>query len=361
MTLWMLQRPTAGSLGDHIGRTWGKFRKVVLSALWVDESLQFPHLSVTPAVMAQEINTGIFFPSALSQDAHLKLTGVGVRRKLVFHVYAFGLYLHNKDTYNLLKSQWGQASTDQLLNDGKFWDAIMSDYQDKALVLVMYRKISGDLLTEAFNVSLMERIKQIGLTEADSKAETGNKSPKQKDEVEPLVALENFKKFFADRNLSRNTKLTFQWQKGTSIEASKQRKKVLLHGNWIPTDDQRCPNSPFITNDNFVVNSQEERWFAVLTESRSERLVRVLCLSSQWSLSAHNQLRYIKNLMSDHFKYLTFGCAIYIALYSLTNLVLCIIRYLPWKPPYRPQSQDSDLQQHSQVTEPATQGGEGHY
>jgi hypothetical protein len=167
--------------------------------------------------MTQEINTGIFFPSALSQDSHLKLVGVGVRRKLVFHVYAFGLYLNTKDLYFQLKSQWNTASAEQMAADGKFWDALVSEEQDRAIVLVMYRKISGDLLNEAFNVSLMERIKQIGLTEASSKADTGSKAAKQKDEVEPLVALENFKKLFSDRNLSRNSKLTFHWQKGTFL------------------------------------------------------------------------------------------------------------------------------------------------
>jgi hypothetical protein len=176
--------------------------------------------------MAQEINTGIFFPSALSQDSHLKLVGVGVRRKLVFHVYAFGLYLNTKDLSKKLKSQYGSTSSDQLAGDGKFWDAVVSDEQDQAIVLVMYRKISGDLLNEAFNVSLMERIKKIGLTEASSKADKGTNSPKQKDEVEPLVALENFKKLFSDRNLSRNTKLTFHWQKGGSLVVSIDSEQV---------------------------------------------------------------------------------------------------------------------------------------
>lgn len=165
--------------------------------------------------MTQEINTGIFFPSALSEDSHLKLVGVGVRKKLVFHVYAFGLYMNTKELYSQLKTQFGIASSEQLAADGKFWDALVTEGQDRAVVLVMYRKISGDLLNEAFNVSLMERIKKIGLTEEGSKAETGNKRAKLKDEVEPLIALENFKKLFADRNLSRNSKLTFQWQKGT--------------------------------------------------------------------------------------------------------------------------------------------------
>lgn len=165
--------------------------------------------------MSQEINTGIFFPSALSQDSHLKLVGVGVRRKLVFHVYAFGLYLNTKELGKQLKSQYAGASSEQLAADGKFWDALVSEEQDQAIVLVMYRKISGDLLNEAFNVSLMDRIKKIGLTEASSKQDKGQISNKQKDEVEPLVALENFKKLFSDRNLSRNTKLTFHWQKGT--------------------------------------------------------------------------------------------------------------------------------------------------
>lgn len=165
--------------------------------------------------MAQEINTGIFFPSTLTQDSHLKLAGVGVRRKLVFHVYAFGLYLNSKEVSLKLRAQYKGASSEQLASDNKFWDALVEADQDRAIVLVMYRKISGDLLNEAFNVSLMERIKQIGLTEASVKAERGTTSPKQKDEVEPLVALETFKKFFANRNLSRNTKLTFHWQKGT--------------------------------------------------------------------------------------------------------------------------------------------------
>lgn len=165
--------------------------------------------------MTQEINTGIFFPSTLTQDSHLKLVGVGVRKKLVFHVYAFGLYLNSQELVPQLKAQYAGASSDQLASDNKFWDALVADGQDKAIVLVMYRKISGDLLNEAFNVSLMERIKQIGLTEASVKAERGTNTPKQKDEVEPLVGLENFKKLFADRSLSRNTKLTFQWQKGT--------------------------------------------------------------------------------------------------------------------------------------------------
>lgn len=174
--------------------------------------------------MTQEINTGIFFPSTLTQDSHLKLIGVGVRRKLVFHVYAFGLYMNAKDLVSQFKGQYVGSSADQMASDNKFWDALVADGQDRALVLVMYRKISGDLLNEAFNSSLMERIRKIGFTEASVKADRGTNTPKQKDEVEPLVALENFKKFFSDRNLSRNTKLTFHWQKGTSQRRTKTKK-----------------------------------------------------------------------------------------------------------------------------------------
>lgn len=170
--------------------------------------------------MAQEISTGVFFPSALAQDAHLKLVGVGVRKKLVFHVYAFGLYLDTKVIYKALKPTYAHHPVEQLNGDGKFWDALLNEDADKGLVLVMHRKISGDLLNEAFNVSLMERIQSIGLTEAGSKAETGSKAAKLKDEVEPLVALGSFKKFFAERNLKAGSKLTFHCGRGTFMQAT---------------------------------------------------------------------------------------------------------------------------------------------
>lgn len=152
----------------------------------------------------QEPSTGIFFPGSLPQNPRLKLVTIGLRKRLIFNVYAFGIYTDPKDIKHLL-GKYKETNPDDLLNERPFFDVFFEDTWDKGLVLVMARKIKGELLSEVFHASLLERISRIGLTVS----QTDNK-----EETTPLVALENFKSQFNDRKIPKSTKITFEWQKG---------------------------------------------------------------------------------------------------------------------------------------------------
>lgn len=152
----------------------------------------------------QEPSTGIFFPGTLPQNSKLKLITVGLRKKLLFNVYAFGIYTDPNDCKRLL-SEWKNSNPEDLANESKFFDVFLEDTWDKALVLVTARKIKGDLLSEAFNVSLLERINKIGYKTSENDI---------KEEVTPLVALETFKSQFTERKIPKSTKITLEWKSG---------------------------------------------------------------------------------------------------------------------------------------------------
>lgn len=164
--------------------------------------------------MAQEINTGIFFPSALSQDFHLKLVGVGVKRKIVFPIYAFGIYIDQKQALKSLALSWSHQSVESILNNSKFFESYLNDDFEKAIVLVMAKKVSGNLMSDIFNSLLMSRIQTIGLSETERSLSSKAHKYILKEELEPLVALESFKNMFFERKLKKSLKITFHWQKG---------------------------------------------------------------------------------------------------------------------------------------------------
>lgn len=152
----------------------------------------------------QEPSTGIFFPGTLPQNPRLKLVTIGHKKRLIFNAYAFGVYTDPSDIKTLL-GKYKETPPEELANEREFLDVFFEDTWNKGLVLVMSRKIKGELLSEALNASLLERISRIGLTKSEDNV---------KEEVTPLVALENFKAQFNERKIPKSTKITFEWQKG---------------------------------------------------------------------------------------------------------------------------------------------------
>lgn len=151
----------------------------------------------------KEPNTGIVFPATLSPDGEeLTLGTVGVRKRFLFSVYAFGIYFHESNAREEL-NRWDTYDMDELRTNLSFYNAIISSQFSKAVRMVLHRAVNGNDLRIAFEESLGPRVRHFG--EIYSKGH--NKVNARKIQTNGLVALKDFQEQFAGGKMPKGTEI----------------------------------------------------------------------------------------------------------------------------------------------------------
>jgi len=117
---------------------------------------------VVAGVGLTEPSTGASFPllrAAPGTDAPLDLTGVGVRKRLVFKVYAFGLYVDGAAARREL-ARWAGHTAEALAGDEEFYRALTTLNGDRLAVLHFVRSVSADQMRTAMTEALDRGVAQ---------------------------------------------------------------------------------------------------------------------------------------------------------------------------------------------------------
>ncbi len=104
----------------------------------------------------KEKATGVEFPAVRSVEgvaAPLALTGTGVRTKIVFKVYAFGLYVDPKAAKEGL-AKWAGKSADDLRKDPALYAAIDELKGDRLAVMHFVRDVDSGKMREAMTEAM---------------------------------------------------------------------------------------------------------------------------------------------------------------------------------------------------------------
>jgi len=174
-----------------------------------------------PTALMQELGSKHHFPARLEldgkelnlkDDLNLKVFSVGLRKKLLFQVYAFGIYADEAGMGQFLSSAFAKASTGSKLEKNVvFYDSFINNGSfAKALSLVFLREITGEDMSEAFNVSIGERLQKM----------------KQEEHTAGKKALQQFKDQFANRKLSKGATAAFIIEPGHVITTIIQKKRA---------------------------------------------------------------------------------------------------------------------------------------
>src|SRR3990167_6063198 len=108
----------------------------------------------------KESSTGILFPTKYrvnGDDSDLVLGSVGVRKRWLLNVYAFGLYYHPEKAEQELK-RWNTYDIEELFTNLSFYNALISSKFDKGIRMVLARTVKGADLQTAFEESLRPRV-----------------------------------------------------------------------------------------------------------------------------------------------------------------------------------------------------------
>jgi hypothetical protein len=126
---------------------------VVALAVLATSGLLAPPASASAVV---EDSTGVEFPVAREtegSDGTLQLTGTGVRKKLWFKVYAFGLYADEEVLAEALAS-WRGQSVEALRDSHEFYEALIRAPGDKLAVMRFVRDVGADSMRDALDDAL---------------------------------------------------------------------------------------------------------------------------------------------------------------------------------------------------------------
>lgn len=145
-----------------------------------------------------EPRSEVAFPTSLpvpgSEDVQV-LTGMGLRTKTIFSVkvYAFGLYVDADGARERL-ARWKGKDAETLMDDERFYAALLEREFAMTLRLVMCRGVGGEDMRDAFENALRPRVKAAKEREMFG----GNK------------ALNEFRTFFSEDKLEKGVELIFR-------------------------------------------------------------------------------------------------------------------------------------------------------
>eukprot|EP01122_Echinamoeba_exundans_P008989 TRINITY_DN3076_c0_g1_i1.p1 TRINITY_DN3076_c0_g1~~TRINITY_DN3076_c0_g1_i1.p1 ORF type:complete len:227 (-),score=37.34 TRINITY_DN3076_c0_g1_i1:144-824(-) len=173
--------------------------------------------------------------------SNLRIFTTGLRTKLLFQVYAFGLYFDEEKYLEEFSARFGSAKADAVAKDHAFFSFAASGRFSRAISLCMLRDITGEDMKEAFNVSLGERLRKF-----EHEIKAGD------DEADPDDALHQFQSQFSGRKLTKGTRIVFVWDHhGRSIRTYIQgeptgvvKSQLLNRCLW----DVYCGESPIDKN-----------------------------------------------------------------------------------------------------------------
>jgi len=114
----------------------------------------------------REPTTSIVFPAEFDpaeDGTRLKLASVGVRKRWMFSVYAFGLY-YNEEGAKRELARWNTYELDELRVNVSFYNNLTSSHFCKAVRLVLARNARGSDLRVAFEETLRPRIQRLANT-----------------------------------------------------------------------------------------------------------------------------------------------------------------------------------------------------
>lgn len=159
-----------------------------------------------PAV--EEPSSGEAFPAVLRPHKSTKHTIVstGIRKKFIFKVYAFGVYMDQVQAQLELKN-WRKTKPAKLAKDKKFMAALLSGKIGMTIRWVMQRDVDAEDIAEAFEDSLQPRI--VALLKP-----ARNAGPKELAQLtvlkkETQAAFRAFRGFFKKDEIKDGTELIF--------------------------------------------------------------------------------------------------------------------------------------------------------
>lgn len=106
-----------------------------------------------------ESSTKISFNGSYAPENEkpLSLGSVGVRKRWMFNVYAFGLYFDPENARSELK-RWNTYNMEELVSNLSFYNAICVANFEKGLLMKFARSVKGSDLQLAFEESLKPHI-----------------------------------------------------------------------------------------------------------------------------------------------------------------------------------------------------------
>eukprot|EP01088_Endostelium_zonatum_P012560 TRINITY_DN26816_c0_g1_i1.p1 TRINITY_DN26816_c0_g1~~TRINITY_DN26816_c0_g1_i1.p1 ORF type:complete len:265 (+),score=82.15 TRINITY_DN26816_c0_g1_i1:26-820(+) len=152
-----------------------------------------------------EKTTGVEFPSYL--DSH-RLLGIGVRKKYLFSVYAFGIYMDEKSLIQNLEEHWGENPYAK--TNPTFYQHVLRSNIEKTVRLVFTRGVGGSEIAESFRDQLEPRLKQRVYVEENP--DNLNSSDLSEQHYEATKSLEAFRTACAPLRLNKGSTLSFQWK-----------------------------------------------------------------------------------------------------------------------------------------------------
>ena len=158
----------------------------------------------------EESSSGEAFPVLLRphKNAMHTLVSTGIRKKFIFKVYAFGLYLDQFQAQSQLE-KWSKNNPVKLAKDKKFMAALLSGKISMTVRWVMQRDVDAEDIAEAFVESLQPRID--ALLKPSKGAGEKELAQVAKRMKETHLAFDTFRKFFAKDEIKEGTELIFTW------------------------------------------------------------------------------------------------------------------------------------------------------
>lgn len=120
-------------------------RRACFAAAFLGLGLLLLALPLSEAGTMTEPSSGVEFAlerSVPGETGTLELTGVGIRKKFFFKVYAFGLYVDGEAARSQLASFKGKSS-DQLRGDDAVYQALMGLDGDQLVVMKFTRSVGA--------------------------------------------------------------------------------------------------------------------------------------------------------------------------------------------------------------------------
>lgn len=168
---------------------------------------------VNPLPSVKEASSGELFPLqwTASKGIMHQLVSTGIRKKFIFKVYAFGLYLDQAEAQKILE-KWRKISPKKLATNEKFLASLLGGKIGMTVRWVMTRDVDAEDIAEAFADGLEPRLKELlktpkGASEEDQAVWAQKRKNAAKD-------LQTFRNFFPKEEMEEEAELVFSWIPG---------------------------------------------------------------------------------------------------------------------------------------------------
>lgn len=162
--------------------------------------------------MIEDSSTGALFPESLIplKGSRHTLVSTGVRKKFIFKVYAFALYLDFVKGFDSL-SPWSDKDPDYLYNDKNLVEEMLSGEIGMTIVWALQRDVDATDIAEAFDDSLGPRVD--ALLSVASISSTLPRKPEKRAKLKKNTkdSLAVFRGFFGEEEIKEGTEIVFSW------------------------------------------------------------------------------------------------------------------------------------------------------